>query len=51
MHRLVVAGEGPQWEAAKDLATEMMRRFDLVLVDTPTERARKAAVTLATAVP
>jgi hypothetical protein len=51
LHRLVTAGEGPQWEAAKDLATEMMRRFDRVLVDTPTERARKAAVALATAVP
>ena len=51
LHRLVAAGEGPQWEAAKDFAAEMMRRFDRVLVDTPTERERKAAAALATAVP
>jgi hypothetical protein len=51
LHRLVMAGEGPQWEAARDLAAEMMRRFDRVLVDTPTERARKAALALTTAVP
>ena len=43
LHRLVVVGAGPQWDAAKDLSAEMMRRFDRVLVDTPTERARKAA--------
>ena len=44
LHRLVMAGQGPQWDASKDLATEMMKRFDRVLVDTPTERARKAAL-------
>jgi hypothetical protein len=44
LHQLVIAGDGPQWEAAKDLSAEMMRRFDLVLVDTPTLRARKASL-------
>jgi hypothetical protein len=44
LHRTVMAGKGPQWEAAKDLSAEMMKRFDRVLVDTPTERARKAAL-------
>ena len=39
-----MAGEGPQWEAAKDLSVEMMKRFDRVLVDTPTVRARRAAL-------
>ena len=43
LHRLVVAGAGPQWEAAKDLSAEMMLRFDRVLMDTPTVRTRKAA--------
>ena len=43
LHRLVMTGQGPQWEAAKDLSTEMMKRFDRVLVDTPTLRALKAA--------
>ena len=38
-----MAGQGPQWEVAKDLSTEMMKRFDRVLVDTPTLRALKAA--------
>ena len=33
---------GPQWETAKDLSAEMMKRFARVLVDTPTQRARKA---------
>jgi hypothetical protein len=50
LHRLVMAGEGPQWDAAKDLAVEMMKRFDRVLVDTPTERARKADLLLPAAV-
>jgi hypothetical protein len=50
LHRVVVAGEGPEWEAAKDLSAEMMRRFDRVLVDTPTVRARKAALGLPEAV-
>ena len=43
LHRLVMAGKGPQWEAAKDLAMEMMKRFHRVLVDTPTVRALRAA--------
>jgi hypothetical protein len=51
LHRLVMAGQGPQWEAAQDLAAEMMKRFDRVLVDTPTERARKAALGLQAAAP
>ena len=42
LHRLVMAATGPQWDAAKDLAEEMMKRFDRVL-DAPTERRRKAA--------
>jgi hypothetical protein len=44
LHRLVMAGQGPLWDAAKDLSAEMMKRFDRVLVDTPTERARKAGL-------
>jgi hypothetical protein len=44
LYKLVMAGTGPQWDAAKDLAAEMMRRFELVLADTPTERLRKAAL-------
>jgi hypothetical protein len=44
LHSLVMAGKGKQWEAAKDLSAEMMKRFDRVLVDTPTVRARKAAL-------
>jgi hypothetical protein len=43
LNRLVMTGQGPQWEVAKDLSTEMMKRFDRVLVDTPTLRALKAA--------
>lgn len=43
LNRLVVTATGPDWDAAKDLATEMMKRFDLVLVDTPTQRALRAA--------
>ncbi|HXA25801.1 MAG TPA: hypothetical protein VNW90_26265 [Acetobacteraceae bacterium] len=43
LYRLAMAGIGPQWEAAKDLAAEMMKRFDLVLADTPTERISTAA--------
>jgi len=39
---LVMAGTGPQWDAAKDFAAEMMKRYELVLSDTPTERLRKA---------
>ncbi len=38
-----MTGQGPQWETAKDLSTEMMKRFDRVLVDTPTVRALNAA--------
>ena len=41
LHRFVMAGEGPQWDAAKDLSAEMMKRFARVLVDTPTQRARE----------
>jgi hypothetical protein len=48
LYRQVMAGQGPDWEAAKDLAAEMMKRFDGVLVDTPTERARKVALGLHT---
>ena len=40
LHRFVMANDGPQWDAAKDLSAEMMKRFDRVLVDTPTQRAR-----------
>ena len=43
LNRLVMAATGPDWDAAKDLAAEMMKRFDLVLEDTPTLRALKAA--------
>jgi hypothetical protein len=46
LHRLVMAGAGAQWDAAKDLSMEMMRRFHRVLVDTPTVRARRAAMGL-----
>lgn len=49
LYRLVMAGQGPQWNAAKDLSAEMMRRFDLVLADTPTMRERRAALDLARA--
>jgi hypothetical protein len=42
LHRLVMTAQGRQWDAAKDLSTEMMKRFDRVLVDTPTVRAFKA---------
>jgi len=42
LNRLVMAGTGPEWDAAKDLSAEMMKRFDLVLVDTPTQRALRA---------
>ena len=41
----VMAGQGPQWNAAKDLSAEMMRRFDLVLADTPTMRERRGPST------
>ena len=44
LHRLVKAGKGAQWDAAKDLSVEMMKRFDRVLVDTPTMRSRRAAL-------
>ena len=50
LHRLVMAGKGQQWDAAKDLATEMMKRFDQVLVDTPTMRAHKASLAVPAAV-
>jgi hypothetical protein len=43
LNRLVMTGQGPQWETAKDLSTEMMKRFDRVLVDTPTLRVIKAS--------
>ncbi|HEY7580129.1 MAG TPA: hypothetical protein VH855_21275 [Acetobacteraceae bacterium] len=46
LYRLVMAGTGLEWDTAKDLATEMMKRFDLVLVDTPTQRALRAAAVL-----
>jgi hypothetical protein len=38
LYQRVMAGTGWEWDAAKDLAAEMMKRFDLVLVDTPTQR-------------
>jgi hypothetical protein len=50
LHRRVIAGEGPQWDAPKDLSVEMMKRYERVLVDTPTVRARKAALGLTAAV-
>jgi hypothetical protein len=43
LNRLVMAATGPEWDTAKDLAAEMMKRFDLVLVDTPTQRAFRVA--------
>ena len=43
LYELAMAGTGPQWDAAKDLAAEMMKRFELVLGDTPPEPIRKAA--------
>ena len=50
LHRRVLAGDGPQWDAAKDLSVEMMKRFDRVLIDTPTMRARKSALGIPAAV-
>lgn len=47
LNRLVENAKGPGWGAAKDLAAEMMNRFDRVLVDTPTMRARRAFVAAA----
>ena len=44
LYNLVLAGKGAQWTPARDLAEEMMRRFDRVLTDTPTMRARKAGL-------
>lgn len=44
LYQLVIAGRGPQWDAAKDLAAEMKKWFDLVLADTPTEPVRRAAL-------
>jgi hypothetical protein len=38
LYQRVMAGTGWEWDAAKDLAAEMMKRFDFVLVDTPTQR-------------
>jgi hypothetical protein len=43
LYRLVMTATGPGWDTAKDLAAEMMKRFDLVLVDTPTQRALRVA--------
>jgi hypothetical protein len=48
LYQVVMAGRGPQWDAAKDLAAEMMKRFDLVLGDTPTEPVRRAALEVTT---
>jgi hypothetical protein len=42
LHQRVLKGRGADWDAAKDLSQEMMKRFDRVLVDTPTQRALKA---------
>ena len=50
LYRLVMAGTGHQWDASRIFATEMMKRFDRVLIDTPTERTRKAALGLPAAV-
>jgi hypothetical protein len=44
LYRLVRLATGPEWEAAKDLAAEMMKRFELVLAETPTQRALRAAL-------
>jgi hypothetical protein len=51
LDRLVTAARGPEWDAAKDLAVEMMRRFDRAMEDTPTERLRKVRLGLRPAVP
>ena len=47
LHRFVTAGEGAQWDAAKDLSAEMMKRFARVLVDTPTQRSREVELAVA----
>jgi hypothetical protein len=47
LHRFVLAGNGAQWDTAKDLSAEMMKRFARVLVDTPTQRAREAELAVA----
>ena len=39
--------EGAQWDAAKDLSAEMMKRFARVLVDTPTQRSREVELAVA----
>jgi hypothetical protein len=50
LHRRVLAGDGPQWDAARDLSVEMMKRFERVLIDTPTMRARRSALGIPAAV-
>jgi hypothetical protein len=36
LHRTVMSGSGTQWDAAQDLATEMMRRYAMIFsVDAP----------------
>jgi len=47
LHRFVMAGEGAQWDAAKDLSAEMMTRVARVLVDTPTQRSREVELAVA----
>ena len=39
--QFAMAGTRPQWHAARDLAAEMMARFDLIPVDAPAERISK----------
>ncbi len=50
LYRLVMTGTGSEWDAAKDLAAEMMKRFDLVLVDAPTQRVLRASGMLSASV-
>ncbi len=51
LHRRVMTAAGAEWDAARDLSAEMMKRFDRVLVDTPTLRALKAASVMPASVP
>jgi hypothetical protein len=50
LNQLVWAAQGAEWEAAKDLAIEMMKRFNRAVVDTPTRRGLRAAAPVAEAV-
>lgn len=49
LYRLTMSGEGQQWDAAKDLAVEMMKRFEVVM-DVPAKRAHKVSPAVPAAV-